>query len=246
MPGQSILRAVCSAIILINPPHGRGVFRPLRRPGRCSISHPGSLPPLHPPSSSRLRPLRRPAFLPQILIDVTSSFISLIRDSAAARSPDVPAAFRYASPSAFSSGQQDGAAIIFSTSDLISCFVIIYLLVWIPLSEFHAFLSLQDLAGRKSKTPSSRISAPAVTLIITLIDPAFITPKHIDSCSKIATSSASAKQPHPRLQQSRHARGFSKAGTLAAVTSCRHVNRKHESGCKGERPGEAFNQPDLT
>ena len=208
MPGQSILRAVCSAIILINPPHGRGVFRPLRRPGRCSISHPGSLPPLHPPSSSRLRPLRRP--------------ISLIRDSAAARSPDVPAAFRYASPSAFSSGQQDGAAIIFSTSDLISCFVIIYLLVWIPLSEFHAFLSLQDLAGRKSKTPSSRISAPAVTLIITLIDPAFITPKHVDSCSKTATSSASAKQPHPRLQQSRHARGFSKAGTLAASAKQPH------------------------
>lgn len=149
-------------------------------------------------------------------------------------------------PSAFSSGQQDGAAIIFSTSDLISCFVIIYLLAWISLSEFHVFLSLRDLTGRKSKTPSSRISAPAVTLIITLIDPAFITPKHVDSCSKTATSSASAKQPHPRLQQSRHARGFSKAATPAAVTSCRHVNRKHESGCEGERPGEAFNQPDLT
>ena len=138
------------------------------------------------------------------------------------------------------------SSVIFSTSDLISCFVIIYLLVWIPLSEFHAFLSLQDLAGRKSKTPSSRISAPAVTLIITLIDPAFITPKHADSCSKTATSSASAKQPHPRLQQSRHTRSFGKAATPAAVTSCRHVNRKHESGCEGERPGEAFNQSDLT
>lgn len=155
-------------------------------------------------------------------IDVTSSFISLIRDSAAARSPDVPAAFRYASPSAFSSGQQDGAAIIFSTSDLISCFVIIYLLAWISLSEFHVFLSLRDLTGRKSKTPSSRISAPAVTLIITLIDPAFITPNHVDSCSKTATSSASAKQPHPRLQQSRHARGFSKAGTRAASAKQPH------------------------
>lgn len=73
---------------------------------------------------------------------------------------------------------------------------------------------------------------------------------------------AAAKQLHPQLQQSRHTHSFSKAGTFAAsakqlarsfgkaatpaaATSCRHVNRKHESGCKGECPGEAFNQSDL-
>ena len=119
-------------------------------------------------------------------IDVTSSFISLIRDSAAARSPDVPTAFRYASPSALSSGQQDGAAIIFSTSALISCFVIIYLLscshpdYTTDRSRIHHTKACRKAAGKQPRLQLQYSS-------------------HTRGFSKAATPTASAKQPRPQL-----------------------------------------------